>query len=89
MTRRTFLRVLGSGIAATAVVQAVPEALVAPASPAWPTYEAVSRPLTYKMIEAAYKSCVIGSERPTFGICSSTTARYLGLVFDVEFEEAA
>ena len=89
MTRRTFLRVLGSGVVASAVVASVP---ILPSPPllfgSWdpPTSGGA---ITYGMLERAYRECAIGSESPTMGFVSQQTARYLGLIYDVDVEEAA
>lgn len=92
LNRRTFLRVLGSAAVGVAAVAVVPDLLVnvvtpLACGPAWDT--STAPPLTYEMLEAAYKSCLIGSEQPTMMIVSRSTARQLGLIYDVELEEAA
>ena len=91
MTRRTFLRVLGSVAVGAAVVASLPSlgsvADTAPASPLWGT--GTTGPLTYEMLERAYQSACIGSNAPTMGICSASFARQMGLVYDVDLEDAA
>lgn len=89
MTRRTFLRVLSSAAVAVSVAPLVPD-WIAPVVEAGPRWDlGVAGPLTYEMLEQAYQSCVIGVHHPTMGVCSRSVARLMGLVYDVEMEEAA
>lgn len=89
MTRRTFLRVLGSAAVAAAATQILPiqPALSAASGPLWDTTAA--GPLTLDMLRRTYESCVIGERGPNVMVLSQSTARMFGLVYDVEFEVAA
>lgn len=87
MTRRTFLRVLGSAAVVAALPASLPDLLAAAdtaSSPVWSTGSA--RPLTYEMLRASYESCVIGRDCPTLAVCSASMARRLGLVYDVDLD---
>jgi len=95
MTRRTFLRVLGSA----AVVAALPSLpLPIPQDRSISLYgipEALNDgtiaggSITYEMMEAAYQAAVVGSERPTVFLTYGSQARQNGLVFDADLEEVA
>lgn len=92
MTRRTFLRVLGSAVAAVAVAPLQPLAPAAAVGPSWDTTPPAGA-LTYEMLEEAYKSACLGNRTPTYMVMSPSTfatySRQLGLVYDVEVDEAA
>ena len=91
MTRRTFLRVIGSAAVGAAVVASLPSlgsvAETVPSFPLWGT--GTTGPLTYETLEQAYQSACLGSHHPTLGICSASVARQIGLVYDVDLEDAA
>lgn len=87
LSRRTFLRVLGSAVVGAAVASALPLPVPSTAAPTWQA--GTTGPLTYEMLEASYRSCVIGREAPTMMVTSVSIARRLGLIYDVELEEAA
>jgi hypothetical protein len=88
MNRRTFLRVLGGAVAATAVADRIPLPARAPSFPEWPMFSmGTAPPLTYSTLEQAYQACVIGTERPTMGVCSASFARQYGLVYDVDLDD--
>ena len=89
MTRRTFLRVLGSAVAVAAVAPVLQPIAEVVQPTGWWSVTDTAGPITYEMLEQSYKQCVIGSERPTMGVCSVSFARQYGLVFDVDFEDAA
>lgn len=86
-TRRTFLRVLGSAIIgiAAAPTGVVPAVVDTPKPSWWGAQNATSnKPLTFEMIEQAYREARIGSTGPNMMIVSSSQARLIGLVYDVE-----
>lgn len=89
ITRRTFLRVLGSAAVGAIVVPRLPLPIVEPAATFADFTLASTRPLTLEMLEASYKACVAGSREPNLIICHASVARKLGLVYDAEIEEAA
>lgn len=92
MNRRTFLRVLGSAAVVTAVPQSVvhiAEAL-APKSFFGPVWDSrTAPPLTYEMLEQAYRSACIGQEVPNIMIVSRSVARQFGLIYDVDVDDVA
>lgn len=89
ITRRTFLRVLGSAAVGAVLAPRIPIAL--PEAPTLTTYVTAPSPgaLTLEMLEAAYKACAIGRREPSLMIMHASVARKLGLVYDVEIEDAA
>lgn len=89
ITRRTFLRVLGSAAIGAVVAPRIPIPSIEPAATFADFTAASTRPLTLEMLEAAYKACAVGSRAPNLIICHASVARKLGLVYDVEIEEAA
>lgn len=89
MTRRTFLRVLGSGLVGAGIVSVFPVGPATATPPSWASFRAAGQPLTYEMLRAAYEACVVGDRGPTLAVVSSSVARRLGLVYDVEIAEAA
>ena len=89
ITRRTFLRVLGSAAVGAVIAPQIPLPVEIPANEWTGFTEASLRPLTYDMLRQAYEACAIGSRGPSLMVMHSSIARKLGLVYDVEIEEAA
>ena len=87
VTRRTFLRVFGTVTVAVGVVPVIGplESLttIPPVASRWSLLGSC-QPLTYGMLESAYQACVLGENAPTMGMISSSAARALGLVYDME-----
>ena len=91
VSRRTFLRVLGSAAVAAALPKVT---LISPpgrgVNPFWESWKAADAaaagPITFAALEAGYKAACLGRNVPNLAIVSVSVARQFGLVFDVEVD---
>lgn len=85
MTRRIFLRVLGSAAIGAITVQVLPSLPLVDTPTTVSSWSlGAAGPLTFEMLEAAYQSCRSGKARPTLAVYPASIARRLGLVYEVE-----
>ena len=89
MNRRTFLRVIGSAAISAAIAPTL--SADTPVQPFWNSRRSTdSGALTLQMIRDAYEKCSRGGNiGPEYMIVSSSTARQLGLLYDVDLEAVA